>query len=616
MKKQMKQMMLLTLAAALLFGLCMTSAMAEGDGYAVSMTYRYATSGNNYNNWETRYYDTLRDALNDAGLEYRDQLSEEEQAAFTWYQSPLIQLFEDVTENTDTVTELDASVTIDLHGHTLTLSGDYAIEGDGWIGVDSAIPGVINSSINIGVGMGAWTGDTWNYTGGSVTGFIGVDGGTINISGGAFSNLFVNNGGDGDIACTISGDAWIESLEYVVYLDENGNIMEGCHDCHLYLLGGYYTVDPAEFLWGATGGDPFDQSAYVTYDESAVEAYSGQNDWAADGEAYPWRIKPGEKCLHPNAVTAFNWEGHWLYCPDCGQGVEGTFEEHFEDWRNNKYKDIQTVRVTVPGMEQTAEIPANIAMGVGNTVTFIGEDKTFTYLPDNSGNISCMDDETNSLYIPGGFTASPGDPGPEVPNRYSVMIPGAEMWMSVEYEDCGYGVLDMFGGHGDKTKIWGDKWFAAEGETVTFGVNPQAGFRCSVVVRSGETVIPYTPTGNFGEYAFTMPAGNVKMEVAAEPLPRLVLPAGTLTIEESAFEGCGAYFIVLPDGCTSIGAYAFKDCPNLEAVLIPATVTEIDATAFDGCKEVCIYGEDGSRARAYSYEHNNTYFFTIEKLGE
>lgn len=320
-------------------------------------------------------------------------------------------------------------------------------------------------------------------------------------------------------------------------------------------------------------------------------------------------------CQHANAVPAFNWEGHWMYCPDCGRGVEGTFEEHFPTWTSYKNEGIQTVRVTVPGMEQTEQIPAGVAMGVGNTVSFIGKNKTFTYLPDNSGRISAMDDATESLYIPGGFTASPGDPGPEVPDHYSVMIPGAEMEMMVEYEDCGYGMLNILIGHGNRGKIWADKWFAAAGETVNFGTSDLGGYKSHIVVKSGDTVIPYTQ----GEWqnTFTMSAGNVTLEVTYEQLPTLMLPAVTTTIEESAFEGCGAYFIVVPEGCEHIGAYAFKDCPNLEALYITGSETTIDDTALEGCTDVCVYGHEESKAHDFaSKNYGGCYFWAIEELGE
>ena len=41
--------------------------------------------------------------------------------------------------------------------------------------------------------------------------------------------------------------------------------------------------------------------------------------------------------------------------------------------------------------------------------------------------------------------------------------------------------------------------------------------------------------------------------------------------------------VSLPDGITSIGAYAFADCTRLTAVTIPSTVTAIGANAFAGC---------------------------------
>ena len=77
--------------------------------------------------------------------------------------------------------------------------------------------------------------------------------------------------------------------------------------------------------------------------------------------------------------------------------------------------------------------------------------------------------------------------------------------------------------------------------------------------------------------------------------PAFTLPAGTKTIEREAFRGCGASFIRVPDGATSIGIGAFYECPNLEMVYIPPSVTSIDQTlgssyAFD------IAGVEGSYA--------------------
>ena len=54
-------------------------------------------------------------------------------------------------------------------------------------------------------------------------------------------------------------------------------------------------------------------------------------------------------------------------------------------------------------------------------------------------------------------------------------------------------------------------------------------------------------------------------------------------IPNSAFENADLVSIVIPEGVTSIGYYAFKDCTFLEDVRIPASVTLIGNYAFFGC---------------------------------
>ncbi|MCD8017444.1 MAG: leucine-rich repeat domain-containing protein, partial [Oscillospiraceae bacterium] len=41
--------------------------------------------------------------------------------------------------------------------------------------------------------------------------------------------------------------------------------------------------------------------------------------------------------------------------------------------------------------------------------------------------------------------------------------------------------------------------------------------------------------------------------------------------------------VVIEDGVTSIGAYAFYNCSSLTSVVIPETVTSIESCAFSGC---------------------------------
>ena len=82
------------------------------------------------------------------------------------------------------------------------------------------------------------------------------------------------------------------------------------------------------------------------------------------------------------------------------------------------------------------------------------------------------------------------------------------------------------------------------------------------------------------------------------------LPKALTIVEEEAFRGCPAQVIVIPDGCTEIGAYAFADCAKLESITIPASVTKIAETAFDGCPEdFTIDAPAGSAAETYAAAH-------------
>ena len=90
--------------------------------------------------------------------------------------------------------------------------------------------------------------------------------------------------------------------------------------------------------------------------------------------------------------------------------------------------------------------------------------------------------------------------------------------------------------------------------------------------------------------------------------PTFTLPASTISVGESAFEGLPMTIAEIPDGCTSIGAKAFKDCANLTQIRIPASVTSIDATAFEGCANVFVYGTAVSAAQSFCADHANCAF--------
>ncbi len=86
-----------------------------------------------------------------------------------------------------------------------------------------------------------------------------------------------------------------------------------------------------------------------------------------------------------------------------------------------------------------------------------------------------------------------------------------------------------------------------------------------------------------------------------------ILPNGTQQIRESAFEGTDVSGVYIPDGCLSVGAYAFRNCRSLTAVRIPAGCN-LGEGVFDGCEAVAVTGPAGCEAEAYCSTHDNCDF--------
>ena len=88
----------------------------------------------------------------------------------------------------------------------------------------------------------------------------------------------------------------------------------------------------------------------------------------------------------------------------------------------------------------------------------------------------------------------------------------------------------------------------------------------SVMIGEGVTSI--------GAYAFSSYTG----------LTSVIIPAGVTSIGEEAFRGCSSLTsVIIPEGVTSIEDYAFSSCASLTKVIIPGSVTSIERCAFIGC---------------------------------
>ena len=65
---------------------------------------------------------------------------------------------------------------------------------------------------------------------------------------------------------------------------------------------------------------------------------------------------------------------------------------------------------------------------------------------------------------------------------------------------------------------------------------------------------------------------------------KLIIQEGVTSIGGYAFYNCGALkSVTIPDSVTSIGGYAFNGCTGLTSVTIPNSVTNIGGYAFNGC---------------------------------
>lgn len=85
-------------------------------------------------------------------------------------------------------------------------------------------------------------------------------------------------------------------------------------------------------------------------------------------------------------------------------------------------------------------------------------------------------------------------------------------------------------------------------------------------------------------------------DACAEGEMKLILPAALTEIKDAAFESSAAEYVVLPDGCVSIGSRAFADCENLEYIEIPDSVVHIAWDAFEDSNKLCILCTPNSTA--------------------
>ncbi len=83
-----------------------------------------------------------------------------------------------------------------------------------------------------------------------------------------------------------------------------------------------------------------------------------------------------------------------------------------------------------------------------------------------------------------------------------------------------------------------------------------------------------------------------------------------VAIGERAFEGSSIVGVVLPEGISSVGWFAFYGCKGLTHVTLPTSVSSIGYAVFDGCDALTLFCPAGSYAEAYAKSYGLRVFGT------
>jgi hypothetical protein len=111
-------------------------------------------------------------------------------------------------------------------------------------------------------------------------------------------------------------------------------------------------------------------------------------------------------------------------------------------------------------------------------------------------------------------------------------------------------------------------WVASRGEEESYNISGELKIPSEVEFESKK----YKVT-RIGQWAFR----------DCSNLQSVVIPNSVMSIGHEAFVGCGLQNIVLPSSVKSIGALAFLWNTNLQSIGIPNSVTTIEVGAFHGC---------------------------------
>lgn len=99
-------------------------------------------------------------------------------------------------------------------------------------------------------------------------------------------------------------------------------------------------------------------------------------------------------------------------------------------------------------------------------------------------------------------------------------------------------------------------------------------------------------------------------ECALLTVPQTLDGYPVIAIGERAFEGATFSAVILQEGVSSIGWFAFYGCENLINVTLPESVSSIGYAVFDGCGDLTVYCNADSYAARYAQSYGLTLITT------
>lgn len=265
---------------------------------------------------------------------------------------------------------------------------------------------------------------------------------------------------------------------------------------------------------------------------------------------------------------------------DCRNLSKVVIQEGVRKIGDNAFSNTALMEITIPA--SVTEIGKNIT---SSNVFWNVKEGTYAYKFAKENNLLIGSLEDKGKTILAECVNAAATPNETWPNGVFAKKDERRKWDFSSFVNGGgsYTVTFRYTGGSDTLRLT-DTIFTADGRTIAYFAEQR-----SVGSSYKETV-----------YNISVPAGTRKLEMYAlaragnsnitgtitvsnMSVAKLVIPATTEKIKDSAHFGSKYEEVVLPSGLKKIGNLAFQDSTQLKSIIIPDTVTDIGNSAFHNC---------------------------------